>query len=425
VSSTDPRLLALLDEPVPRALGATAGGISAHLVGGVVRDRLLGIAGSDFDAVVAAGGPKIARRLARDLPARLVNLGGTRFAAYRLVGAGFVLDLWDREGQSLQQDLARRDFTVNALALDLANRRLVDPFEGRADLAHRRLRATTSGVFADDPLRVLRLVRLALQLPGFRAEHATVALAGAASGGLAGVAAERVRAELTAILQSIRFGAGLSLLRELDLYPGLLRGRPGEPGDGQPADRLTARLEPALDHLRQLGELPHGRLEPAGPRLAVLFEGLGARPSEAETALESCRRTGYLTGREAARCRRLLGCRETPGTEPAARWFLHRWGGEWPAAAATLAALAEPVPAAASWRQLVGDLIALAQREAATIFAPPPLLGGDEIRELLGLEPGPPVGLAVARLRRAQIEGRVSDRAGAAALLRSSASTAD
>ncbi len=425
MSSTDPRLLALLDQQVPRALRAAAGGTAAHLVGGVVRDRLLEIAGSDFDAVVAAQGPIIARRLARALPARLVELGGIRFAAYRLVGAGFVLDLWDREGQSLQKDLARRDFTVNAIALNVVSGRLVDPFAGRDDLARRRLRATTPGVFADDPLRALRLVRLALQLPGFSAEAATVDLARASASGLAGVAAERVRDELAKVLRSRQFAAGLALLGELDLYPGLLRGRPGQPGDGRPAGRLAARLEPALDHLRDLGELPHGRLEPAGPRLAILFSGLGRQAGEAAAALESCRRTGYLTGREAARCRRLLGCRETPGGEAAARWFLHRWGEQWPAAAATLAALAEPAPAAAAWRRLVADLVGLAERQAAAIFAPPPLLGGDEIRQLLGLPPGPRLGREVARLRRAQVEGRVSDRAGAAALLRTPASAAD
>lgn len=418
MSSTDSRLLALLDEPLPRALRAAAGAAPCHLVGGVVRDRLLDLAGSDFDAVVAGGGLELARRLAETLPARLVRLGGARFAAYRLVGDGFTLDLWDRRDQSLEADLARRDFTVNALALDVAGGRVIDPHGGRADLERRRLRATGGGVFADDPLRVLRLARFAVQLPGFLAEPATVELARGAAGELVAVAAERVRDELGKMARARRFRSGLGLLVQLDLYPGLLRGRPGEPGDGSRVGRLADRLETALDHLRRQGELPHGRLEPSAPRLAVLFAGLAADRGAAATALEGCRRTGYLTGREAAHCRRLLDCRELPGSEPAARWLLHRWGEAWPGAAAALAALSEPPPDAADWRRLVTRLISLAGRHGPAIFMPKPLLDGDEIRGLLDLPPGPRVGQAVARLRRAQVEGLVGDRAGAVALLR-------
>src|SRR5512135_1373364 len=127
--------------PVSQALLAASGGAECHLVGGVVRDRLLGLPCADFDAVVAGDGEAIAARLARSLPARPVRLGGKEFAAYRLVGSDFELDLWDREGTSLAADLRRRDFTVDALALDLRSGELVDPQAGLHDLRDRVLRA--------------------------------------------------------------------------------------------------------------------------------------------------------------------------------------------------------------------------------------------------------------------------------------------
>ena len=101
MTGTDPRLLEVLDEPVALALRDAAADTPCHLVGGLLRDRLLGVAGSDFDAVVEARGRQIGERLARDLPARLVHLGGKAFAAYRLAGDGFTLDIWDRQGQEL------------------------------------------------------------------------------------------------------------------------------------------------------------------------------------------------------------------------------------------------------------------------------------------------------------------------------------
>ncbi len=424
MSSTDPRLLALLDEPVPRALRGAAGSTPCHLVGGVVRDRLLGIVGSDLDAVVATDGEAIGARLAGDLPARLVRLGGKEFAAYRLVGSDFTLDIWDRQEQSLEADLARRDFTVNAFALDVAGRRVEDPFGGRADLEQRRLRATTEGVFADDPLRVLRLVRLSLQLPGFVADPETLELARRSSPGLAEVAVERVRDELGKVLRARKLLPGFELLVDLEVYPGLLSGRPGEAGDASRADRLLHRLEPALEHLAGLPGLPRGRLEPARPRLAALISGLATATGTAEAALERCWRAGYLTSRDAAACHHLLDCSEKPDSQAAARWFLHSWEEDWPAAAAMLAATPRPALPDAEWRQLVDRLIELADRQGAAIFAPPPLLDGNEIGRLLGVRPGPRIGAALALLHRAQVEGRVGDRTQAEALLRSFASDA-
>ena len=424
MNPTDPRLLALLDEPVACALKAVAGRTASHLVGGGLRDRMLGITGSDFDAVVSENGLAISEQLARDLPARLVRLGGKAFAAYRLVGNGFTLDIWDRQGQSLQADLARRDFTINAFALDVDGRQVIDPFDGLGDLRRRRLRATTAGVFADDPLRVLRLVRLSLQLPGFCADAATLALARDSAAKLIEVAAERIRDELGKLLRANEFLPAFEQLVALDVYPGLMLGRPGAPGDARRARRLLRRLEPALAQLAGLPALPHARLDPSGPRLAVLISGLTTADGAAGAALERCRRTGYLSGRDAVRCRRLLTCRDAPGSAAADRWFLHRWGEHWPAGVATLAASSEPLLAADDWRRLAARLAELAGRRAAEIFAPPPLLDGNEIRRLLGIRPGPPVGAAVERLRRAQVEGRVRDRAEAEELLRSSASDA-
>ncbi len=424
MSSIDPRLLALLDEPLSRALRMAAAETPCHLVGGLLRDRLLGIDSSDFDAVVGGNGLEIGQRLARDLPARLVHLGGKAFAAYRLVGEAFTLDIWDRREQSLEADLARRDFTVNAIALDVADRLLIDPFGGLADLERHRLRATTEGVFADDPLRVLRLARLAVRLPGFAAGRATIELARRSSAGLARVAAERVREELGKLLRAPDLLAGLALLVELDVYPSLFLGRCGEPGAAGRADRLLRLLEPALAHAAALGPLPHGRFEPSGPRLAALFAGLGTDRGVVGDALETRRQAGYLSQREAALCRRLVDCRQAPGSEAEARWFLHRWSEDWPSAAAVLAALPDPAPTGAEWRRLLGRLAGLADRRGAAIFAPEPLLDGDAIRQLLSLDPGPRVGAAVDLLRRAQVEGRVSDRAAAEALLRKPASGA-
>ena len=168
----DPTPLASLKERgVVRGLAEAAEGVPCHLVGGTIRDALLGRRSRDLDAVAERHGRAIAVRLANRLSARLVELGGDRFAAYRLVLDELVIDLWDRQGAPLGADLERRDFTVNSMALDVVTGELSDPLGGLADLEARLLRATTRESFTLDPLRVLRLPRLLTQLEGFGADY--------------------------------------------------------------------------------------------------------------------------------------------------------------------------------------------------------------------------------------------------------------
>ncbi len=171
------RLSDLRQRPISRQLLRAAVPVSCHLVGGALRDTALGETIRDLDAVVEQRGHIIAERLAANTSGRLVVLGGDRFAAYRVVLPEMTVDLWDRQGASLESDLLRRDLTVNSFALDLSSGDLSDPADGLTDLRNRLLRATGTKVFADDPLRALRLARLAGQLPKFSVEPATISLA--------------------------------------------------------------------------------------------------------------------------------------------------------------------------------------------------------------------------------------------------------
>lgn len=416
--TAEPRFDSLLRHPVVRALARAAAPAPCHLVGGALRDRLLGRHGYDLDAVVAGSGEGVARRLAAELPARLVRLGGDRFAAFRLVGSAFTLDLWDRGSASLDADLARRDFTVNAFAVDAGSGRLADPFDGVGDCRRRRLRATTPRVLAEDPLRVVRLVRFAATLDGFRPDAETVALAQAAAPGLVAVAAERVREEMAKVLAAPDFAAGFELMAGLNLYPGLLLARPGEPAADGGAGGAVARLEELLAE----GDTapPTDRVV---ARLAVLFRSAGG--ADASALLAAYRRAGYLAAGPATVCHRLLALERLPSGEPAERRFLHRWGELWTTATVYLGAAGEPPPAAADWRRLVTRLTTLAAVHGQELFAPRPLLDGHQIQRLTGLAPSPRLGRLARRLLVAQVEGRVRDRREAEALLKRLSSGAD
>jgi poly(A) polymerase len=207
----------------PRALAAEAlGERRAWLVGGAVRDALLGRATADLDLVVDDDVAAAARALGRASRGAVFELSGA-FGAWRVMAPdrSWQIDLSPLRGGSLQADLALRDFTINAIAEPLAGGERVDPHGGAQDLAARRLRAVGPGAFTQDPLRVVRLVRLAAEL-GLEVDPATAALARAGAAGSASVAQERVFAELKRIVGGDGVVGSLVLMDDLGVTAAIL-----------------------------------------------------------------------------------------------------------------------------------------------------------------------------------------------------------
>ncbi|HEY1522414.1 MAG TPA: HD domain-containing protein [Solirubrobacteraceae bacterium] len=201
-------------------------GSRSWLVGGAVRDRLLGRETGDYDVAVEGDVRRLARRVAAEVDAFSFELSHG-FGAWRIVprrGAGgppWQLDLLPVLSGSIEADLAQRDLTVNALAQPLGQDDLIDPFGGLRDLDERRLRMVSADAFDRDPLRTLRLVRLSCEL-SFELEPATAAQARRSASGLERVSPERVFEEFKRILCAQNPGAGLGLMAELGITAVLL-----------------------------------------------------------------------------------------------------------------------------------------------------------------------------------------------------------
>src|SRR5437879_1031751 len=202
-----------------RVLGAPPG---AALVGGAVRDTVLGRAVADVDVAVPSGALDLARRCAERLAGTCVVLDAERGAARVVTDGGLTLDLTDFRAPSLEGDLAARDFTVDALAVPLApllargRAPIVDPTGGLADLTARRLRPAGPGVLDDDPLRALRAVRLEATL-GLRLTPSAARRVREAARGLEHVSAERVRDELLVLLALPETARALRRAEALDV----------------------------------------------------------------------------------------------------------------------------------------------------------------------------------------------------------------
>ncbi len=173
-----------------------------YLVGGSVRDALLGRLQADLDLDFVTPGPAVplAKRLAQQYQASLVILDAERSIA-RLVFPQATLDFAQRLGASLTEDLARRDFTINAIAYDPRTEALIDPLQGRHGIANQEIALIARENLSADPLRVLRAYRQASQL-GFTITAATRQGLQDFAPELATVAPERIRTELNYLLAS-------------------------------------------------------------------------------------------------------------------------------------------------------------------------------------------------------------------------------
>ncbi|HEY9769186.1 MAG TPA: CCA tRNA nucleotidyltransferase [Coleofasciculaceae cyanobacterium] len=172
---------------------------TAYLVGGSVRDALLqrNKVPLDLDFVLPKKAIATAKGIANQYKGGFVVLDEAREIA-RVVFAQGTLDLARQEGSSLETDLARRDFTINAIAYNIQTQKLVDPLGGLEDLAKGSLRMVSAENLEDDPLRLLRAYRQAAQL-NFTIEAETRATISDRAALLKTIAAERVQAELNYI----------------------------------------------------------------------------------------------------------------------------------------------------------------------------------------------------------------------------------
>ena len=255
-----------------RALGEDAAEV--WIAGGAVRDAALGREVTDLDLAVAGDPERATRAVAREGDGHAFELSA-EFATWRAVARdrSWQVDATALRGETIEADLAARDFTLGAVAVPLAGGEPIDPYGGLGDLERRRLRVVAEDSFRADPLRLLRAARLAADL-GLEVDPGTAALARSEAPLAADPAGERQLAELRRLVGGPDPLRGMALLDELG---------------------LTAVVLPELEALRGVEQGPNHHLDVHGHTLAVLEQTL-----EVESDLER------FAGERAAETRALL-----------------------------------------------------------------------------------------------------------------------
>ncbi|MFJ5883110.1 CCA tRNA nucleotidyltransferase [Kitasatospora cineracea] len=418
------------------------------LVGGSVRDALLGRLGNDLDFTTDAR-PQQILKLVKGWADAVWDVGiafGTVGARKDTADGSFLIEIttyrseaYDRTsrkpevsyGDSIEQDLVRRDFTVNAMAVDLPGRQFVDPHRGLDDLEARVLRtpATPEESFSDDPLRMMRAARFAAQLD-FEPAPEVVAAMTAMAERITIVSAERVQAELNKLLLAEHPVKGLRLLVDTGLADFVLPELPALRLESDEHHRHKDVYEHSLTVLEQAIAL-----ETEGPdlvlRLAALLHDIGKPRTR---RFESDGRVSFhhheVVGAKMTRKRmRELKYSNELVNEVAKLVELHLrfhgyGGGEW-TDSAVRRYVTDAGPLLSRLHKLTrSDCTTRNKRKAAALArtydsleeritalqaqeeldAIRPALDGNEIMELLGLRPGPAVGRAYKHLLELRLE---------------------
>jgi tRNA nucleotidyltransferase/poly(A) polymerase len=329
----------------------------AYVVGGAIRDLLLG--GDPADVDIACIDPLTC---ARAIASKVIRLGKDHLTAYRVVLGEHVYDFAPLLDDSIDRDLGRRDFTVNAMAVPLDRDELLDPHGGRRDIAARVVRMVDPKNFDDDPLRTLKGIRLAVR-HRFTVDAETLKAIRLRAHLITTVSAERVAYELSAIFSANEFRKGVTLLRE----------------SGLDVPIFGRELDPSRFHSDEV---------PLSAALALLVDDPKAFAERWRFAESLARDMQFL--------RRLIDDH-------------------------SLVALYDA--GAATARQLLPLLRAMGREDRIVMpdFATTPFLTGNDIAAVTGLAPGPELGRVKRALLEAQIRGEVRTRDDAVAFVTASA----
>jgi poly(A) polymerase len=434
------------------------------IVGGALRDELLGREVTDIDIAVEGDPAAAARERAEEVRGPVFRLSEA-FGAWRVVDrrGGRIYDFAPLQGATIEEDLRKRDFTVNAMARELAGEgalsgagggELIDPLGGRSDLESRRLRVIGPEAYESDPLRPLRLARFAAEL-GFGPDAETERLTASAAARVPEASGERIFAELRRLVLAPGAIQGMALADRLGLLqavlPELAALHDVEQSHFHHKDVYGHTLE-VLERLIELegeveGELREVLDEPLADeltrgqalRFGALLHDIG------KPATHDVREDGRVTfmghdrlGEEMVRgvCRRLrtsdrlsrflggitrhhlaLGflVHERPLDRRAIYRYLKRTSPV--EVEVTLLSCADRLAtrgknadrAIDAHMQLAKELMPAALEWRR--HGPPRLpLRGDELAGELGIEPGPELGRMLAQLREAAYAGEVKDR---------------
>ncbi|MEW5806995.1 MAG: HD domain-containing protein [Acidobacteriota bacterium] len=197
-------------------------GIYLYIVGGFVRDALLKSDNRDIDFVITRGNLSFYKKIEERLGHRVITFRKKGVVNRRVTVDGRVFDFVDASKKGIERELSRRDFTINSIAYSLRGKKIVDPQNGIPDLREKVIKRNSRSVFRNDPLRMIRAIRLTCEKEAFTIEGNTFHQIKSSPEAIRRVSGERIKEELDRIMATSFSSKGIALLYETGLLKNII-----------------------------------------------------------------------------------------------------------------------------------------------------------------------------------------------------------
>jgi len=425
------------------------------IVGGALRDRLLGRNSVDIDIAVQGNPQKLAEQIAERTHSRVIPLGQHTHPLFRVVTPSHTIDITRLQGDSINTDLRRRDFTINALAYEVCTHSVIDVTRGINDIHDRLIRRVSHTCFQDDPLRLLRAYRLASQLD-FQIEDDTRRALHQDAVLISNPAVERIQAELMSILAGPRVHYWLTCMADATVLFQILPELTALVGCRQDRRHAFDVFEHTMQTLQTLEKAITGTTKPTskiisvfGPvsarrrirlHLAALLHDIGKPVTRQESSSGQIQFAGHeITGtqmtaeiglrlrlphKEIESIAQLVRHHLKPlhvfkafkrnqlGAKGLTRFFVKTKGFTGDLLMLSLADMRAKAIESQKKFQAFEAFMAQVADQYAREYKPrsvlPPLINGDDLIHSLGLTPGPQFKEILKHVREAQLSGQIT-----------------
>ncbi|MBW2042947.1 MAG: CCA tRNA nucleotidyltransferase [Deltaproteobacteria bacterium] len=454
-----------LDLPFDTAMLPRLSGV--YLVGGSVRDLLLGRHCIDYDIAVSENPAEFARRLSQRIRGNRVTLGKSDQVLFRVARPEITFDITPLKGPTIESDLAQRDFTINAMAWDLETKTFIDPFSGKADLEAKQLKALSASVFEKDPVRLIRAFRICAAL-GLKMDADTAAWIQKKSGCIQDAPPERIAAEIIRILRTPGTAETIARMARLEVLfhvlPELEKTRYCTQNRHHAFDvfQHTLKALERLEHLEKdlervfpetatyiravfdekqsigllkwamlLHDIGKPKVKSMGPNGTIRFhahEKAGAQMAEAicrrlRFSNANTEKTVFLVRNHIKPLHLYLACRNLSAPKRIRTRFFLRCGSRTPelllhTVADILGKRNTPDPRNEAFIAFARELFREYFEDYQKMETAPPYLTGIDLMAQFALEPSPAMKTVLNRIREAQLSGEVRDKTAAFDLAR-------
>lgn len=430
------------------------------LVGGFIRDFFLGSESADLDFIIQGNSKALAEKVSGGLGMKPIILEKGPVTNVRLVKRGLSIDLTNLVGNSIDEDLARRDFTINSLAYSIQSRELIDLHNGLEDLRFKIIRSVSDRAFREDPLRTLRAFRFVCTLDDFSITDSTWSQIKEYASLISTVSVERIKGELDLILLSPKAPSVYKAMAEAGLLQPVFKEFFPIQGNDQGSPDLEV-LRQVKNYLPRFPQIISGSrgfrktdplmeqenrslLQITGPEekclyYASIFRSLGNLSLQEQLELDEdvtitegnrmhlldkangfMKRTRF-SNFEIKKINTILLGKDIlrkywtgkSMDKSSFRLIINEMG--WDTKLCALLFLAERPScnsgaAFAKAREFVTQLLELMATEGKNIIDPPVLLTGNEVSRITGLQPGLEIGRILKNLKYLQIKGVITSR---------------